>query len=162
MDPPILLRSPPNLPWAHSPYLRPPLPADNRLLRFRNQIWRCQRPGNKRTGNNEPRKSGISEENPGLLFRVWRAPVLAATHRRLGVPRRPPQIYPPPFVHPCYRRKGPSPGLGLVKIDFLLGTKWGFNAGRRQKSPTPALEISLSERRIKTLPISPYSSKTWR
>jgi hypothetical protein len=28
--------------------------------------------------------------------------------------------------------------------------------------PEPAAETSLSERRIKTLPISPYSSKTWQ
>jgi hypothetical protein len=28
--------------------------------------------------------------------------------------------------------------------------------------PEPAAETSLSERRIKILPISPYSSKTWR
>jgi hypothetical protein len=27
--------------------------------------------------------------------------------------------------------------------------------------PEPAAETSLSERRIKALPISPYSSKTW-
>src|ERR1035437_9579916 len=38
-------------------------------------------------------------------------------------------------------------------------------AGRKQKptipEPEPAEETSLSERKIKTLPISPYSSKTW-
>jgi hypothetical protein len=42
----------------------------------------------------------------------------------------------------------------------------GVQAGRKQKptipEPEPAEETSLSERKIKTLPISPYSSKTWR
>jgi len=26
---------------------------------------------------------------------------------------------------------GPSPGLALVKLDFLIGTKWGSNTGRK-------------------------------
>jgi len=25
----------------------------------------------------------------------------------------------------------PSPGLALVKLDFLVGTKWGSNTGRK-------------------------------
>jgi hypothetical protein len=52
------------------------------------------------------------------------------------------------------QEKAPSPGLGFVKLDFLIGTKW-------RSKPEPAAETSLSERKIKTLPISPYSSKTW-
>ena len=31
------------------------------------------------------------------------------------------------------QEKSPSPGLGFVKLDFLIGTKWGSNAGRKQK-----------------------------
>src|SRR5271169_6159311 len=58
--------------------------------------------------------------------------------------------------------EGSSGGLGLVKLDFLLGTKWGFNARREQQPPRTSGRTSLSERRIKTLRISPYSSKTWR
>jgi hypothetical protein len=62
-------------------------------------------------------------------------------------------------------RKGPpSPGLGFVKLDFLIGTKWGPTPGGSKSpipDPEPAAETSLSERKIKTLPISPYSSKTW-
>jgi hypothetical protein len=60
------------------------------------------------------------------------------------------------------QEKVPLPSLGRVKLDFLLGTKWGFNARREQVPPDLAPETSLSERRIKTLRISPYSSKTWR
>jgi hypothetical protein len=37
-------------------------------------------------------------------------------------------------------RKGPSPGLGFVKLDFLIGTKWGSNVGRNQK-PQPRARI---------------------
>src|SRR5271165_967281 len=32
--------------------------------------------------------------------------------------------------------KGPSPSLALVKLDFLIGTKWGSNARRKQKCPS--------------------------
>src|ERR1019366_9901460 len=64
------------------------------------------------------------------------------------------------------QEKAPSPGLGFVKLDFLIGTKWGSKPGGSKSPPSqepePAEETSLSERRIKTLPISPYSSKTWR
>ena len=59
------------------------------------------------------------------------------------------------------QEKAPSPGLGFVKLDFLIGTKWGFQRRENIPEPEPAAETSLSERRIKTLPISPYSSKTW-
>jgi YD repeat-containing protein len=57
------------------------------------------------------------------------------------------------------QEKAPYPGLGLVKLDFLIGTKWGSKAGRE---PELGGRMSLSERRIKTLPLSHYSSKTWR
>jgi hypothetical protein len=33
------------------------------------------------------------------------------------------------------QEKSPSPGLGFVKLDFLIGTKWGSNAGRTSQSP---------------------------
>jgi len=33
-------------------------------------------------------------------------------------------------------RKGPSHGLALVKLDFLIGTKWGSNVDRKQKPPS--------------------------
>jgi hypothetical protein len=33
------------------------------------------------------------------------------------------------------QEKAPSPGLGFVKLDFLIGTKWGCNAGRTSQSP---------------------------
>src|SRR5271157_1717870 len=42
----------------------------------------------------------------------------------------------------------------------------GFQRREKAKAPIPGAraggETSLSERRIKTLPVSPYSSKTWR
>jgi len=34
------------------------------------------------------------------------------------------------------QEKAPSPGLGLVKLDFLTGTKWGSNVVRHQKCPS--------------------------
>ena len=36
--------------------------------------------------------------------------------------------------------KSPSPCLGFVKIDFLIGTKWGSNVGRKQNRPSPGPE----------------------
>jgi hypothetical protein len=33
-------------------------------------------------------------------------------------------------------RRAASRGLALVKLDFLIGTKWGPNAGRKQKCPS--------------------------
>jgi hypothetical protein len=32
--------------------------------------------------------------------------------------------------------KTPCRRLGFVKLDFLIGTKWGSNAGRKQKPPS--------------------------
>jgi hypothetical protein len=55
--------------------------------------------------------------------------------------------------------KAPSRGPALVKLDFLIGTKLGLQS--REEARTGG-GTSLSERRIKTLPLSPYSSKTWR
>jgi hypothetical protein len=34
------------------------------------------------------------------------------------------------------QEKAPSPGPGFVKLDFLIGTKWGSNALRKQKRPS--------------------------
>jgi hypothetical protein len=28
-------------------------------------------------------------------------------------------------------QNSPTPGLGVVKLDFLVGTKWGSNVGRK-------------------------------
>ena len=32
------------------------------------------------------------------------------------------------------QEKAPSPGLAFVKLDFLIGTKWGSNAGRKPQT----------------------------
>src|ERR1019366_9953497 len=41
------------------------------------------------------------------------------------------------------QEKAPSRGTAFVKLDFLIGTKWGSKAGRRQK---PRGGTSLSNR----------------
>jgi hypothetical protein len=38
---------------------------------------------------------------------------------------------------PRRKKRPPSPGLGFVKLDFLLGTKWGASARRQQNRPSP-------------------------
>ena len=41
-----------------------------------------------------------------------------------------------PASEPKGKDKTPSRSRALVKLDFLLGTKWGSNAGREQKRPS--------------------------
>src|ERR1035438_1441418 len=67
-----------------------------------------------------------------------------------------------PIILRTRTAEAPFPSLGLVKLDFLLGTKSGFNARSKQEAARTSSKTSLSGRRIKTLPISPYSSKIWR
>ncbi len=56
------------------------------------------------------------------------------------------------------QEKTPCSDLACVKLDFLIGKDCRSNVGRKVKSGG----TSLSERRIKILPLSPYSSKIWR